>query len=506
MALDLHGFEPKENDFGGLYQAANSLEKRGLRQDQLNLQREGKRNAAGTFLNNYLDKKDFLTGTNYDPEIVRQLQETIQEGAKLAASGADTPTIMMALGPKVNRLNEYATKAKLIDQSIKDSVGKLKAYKGYNPDTLSDEAKKLAFYDGKGQLKDITTIDPNQDWITEVVKLHPEKVTSAAGLDDFVSKTPMSEYSREVQTMFGGRKRNVKYDAKAPFYMDIARDEKGGIQTDLNGNPVGLDVHGETIKDDRGQTMVNPETGEPYKVMAKASYNAIMQHNPDIADYVRGQVNQHFKQLGVDKIPEEGTSQWDLMARSVLRDELKTRDKSFFKTQDRETKTAPVTRIELGYPAYAPKSSSASSSETQIRDVYGEISGKIKSSGKQLPLGLGVGIEMNQLSATAQTKVLEHANKLIGSGMTQSDIMLVQTPEGVINMVDPVEGKVIAPIDFGDINMSAQPGIKEKRKVIEQANKTYEHNGKKFTHDQVEKAAQASGMSVEDYIKKAGLK
>jgi hypothetical protein len=358
MALDLRGFVTEEQTFPGLYKATDTLERRGYRQDQLNLQREGKKNAAGNFLNNYLDQKDFLTGTNYDPELVRQLQETMQEGAKLASQGADTPTIMMALGPKVKRLHEYSTKAKLIDKTIKDSASKLKMYKGYNTEALTDEAKRLAFYDEKGKLKDISTIDPDQDWLTETVRLHPEKVTSGAGFDDFVAKTPMAESSKEVQTMFGGVKKNVKYDARTPFWMDIAKDEKGEVTTDVNGNPIGLDVMGTTLTGDDGKAMINPETNKPYKVVDQNVFSAIMQHNPDVADYVRGQVNQNFRDIGAEKIPEEGSPQWEMMARSVVYDELKTRDKSFFKTRDTETKSAPVTKIELGYPAYAPKSGS----------------------------------------------------------------------------------------------------------------------------------------------------
>lgn len=502
--LDLHGYEPKENDFGGLYRAADTLEKNKYRQDQLAAQREGKRNAAGTFLNNYLDKKDFLTGTNYDPEIIRQLQETMQEGAKLASQGADTPTIMMALGPKVNKLNEYATKAKLIDQSIKESVSKLKSYKGYNSDALSDQAKKMAFYDDNGKLKDISTVDPSQDWITETVKTHPELVTSSAGLDDFVSKTPMHEYSKEVQTMYGGKKNNVKYEAKAPFWSDISRDEKGNVAVDISGNPIGLEVVGETVKDDKGKPMINPETNEPYKVLEKNRFNAIMQHNPDIADYIRGQVNTHFKQIGADKIPDEGSPQWDIMARSILRDELQTRDKSYFKLADKETKTAPVTRIELGYSPYK-QGSGAGSGESQIRDIYKEVNEKT-SGGADLPFGLGKGIKLNSLSATAQKLIIEYANKLTGTGVTQSDLALVKTNDGTINIVNPEDGTVIAPIDFGDVNLPAQPGVKEKRAVINETNKMYNYNGHKYSHAEIEKAAANVNMGIDEYLKKYGIK
>lgn len=366
--LNLEGFVTPEQPFSGLYKAGDTLERRKYRDAQLAEQKQGKRNAATTFLTSYLDKKDYLSGTNYDPKIVQDLQSAMNEGAKLAASGADTPTIMMALGPAVNKINEYSTKAKLIDQQIKGASTKLKQFKGYDTEALSDEARKLAFYDDKGQLKDISQVDPNQDWISEVTRLHPEKVTTGAGFDDFTAKTPMAETSKELQTMYAGKKRNVKYDAKAPFWMDVAKDDKGETALDVSGNPIGMDVMGSHLTDDKGQPMINPETKQPYKVVDKNVFNAIMQHNPDVADYVRGQVNTHFKQLGAKEIPSEGSPQWDMMARNIVYDELKTRDKSSFKTRDNQSTSAPVTRIELGYPAYGKGGSAQGNTAIQANE------------------------------------------------------------------------------------------------------------------------------------------
>lgn len=465
MALQLGGFVTEPRNYSFFDKAANTLERRQLKADQA--QREGiaKRNAAGAFLDSYLDKKQFLTGTNYDPQIVKGLQEAIQQGAALAAQGADTPTIMMALGPKVGQLNEYSTKAKLIDKQIKDSVTKLKAYKGYNTEALEELAKKTAFYDADGKLKDISLVDPNADFITETVSLYPEKVTTGAGLDDFVNRTPMSDVSRETQTMYMGKKRNVRYDAKVPFWMDLAVDEKGNPVQDLSGNPVGLDVVSDVLTGDDGKPLVNPETKTPYKVMEKGRFNAIMQHNPDIADYIKGQVNQHFKDLGADKIPAPGTAQYDMMARAIAYDEFKTRDRSSFKTRENETKSAPATRIELGYPAYAPRggSGSSSSGETGLRDVYGEVK---ESANKAKP---GMGFPLNGLSASAQKVIIEYANKLTDDDLTQSDIYIKKGSNGVINIVRNSDNKVIAPIDFEDINLPVQPGIKEKRAVLQQS-------------------------------------
>lgn len=348
MAVDVSGFVNKPPEFGGLYKLSETLEKRKLQDQQLAQQREGKQLATTKFLTDYLDPKDRLTGTNYDPEIVKQLQETLQEGAALSAKGASTADIMMALGPKVNKINEYSTKAKLINQQIKQSTDRLKGYGGYNLGALEDEAKKMAFYDADGKLKDITTVDPNTDWVTKATQDRPELVTTGAGLDEFVKKTPSATYSRNAQTAYAGRTRNVKYEATHPFWEDLATDDKGQIATDAVGNPIGLDIVGTTMVGDDGKPMINPETNKPYRVMDKGNFNAIMQHNPDVADYIRGQVNSHFKKAGADKIPVEGSPQWEMMARSILRDELKTRSKSSFKTIDQQKETGAAVKVEIG--------------------------------------------------------------------------------------------------------------------------------------------------------------
>lgn len=347
MAIDVSGFEVKPQEFGGLYQAAETLERRKLRDAQLAQQKEGRQLATTKFLSDYLDPKERLTGTNYDPEIVGQLQTALQEGAQLASKGASTSDIIMALGPKVNKINEYSTKAKLISQQIKQSADRLKGYGGYNIAALEEEAKKMAFLDDKGQLKDISTVDPSTVWVTKAAKERPELVTTGAGLDQFVTKTPSATYSRTAQTAYAGRTKNVKYEATHPFWEDLSRDDKGAIVTDPSGNPIGLDVVGGIINDDQGNPMINPEDNKPYRGMDKAHFSAIMNHNPDIADYIRGQINVHFKQAGAKELPREGSPQWLAMGQHILGDELKTRSKSSFKTIDKQSETGARVKVEI---------------------------------------------------------------------------------------------------------------------------------------------------------------
>lgn len=347
MALNLEGFVTKAQEFDDLARAAQTLERRNIRKAEMQQQQEGKKAASTKFIADYLDPKQRLTGTPYDPEIVTGLNTILSEASDLISKGAPLSDVMIAMGPKVGRINEYSTKAKLIQNNIKQSADRLKGYGGYNLAALEDEAKKMAYFNADGSMKDISMIDPNMDWITQATQERPELVTSGAGLDEFVKKTPQATYSRSIQTTKAGRARTVKYDTTHPFWEDLQMDDQGQIMTDDAGNPLGLDVVGTTLMGDDNKPIINPNTNQPYKVMDRGHFNAIMQHNPDIADYIRGQVSKQFKETGAEKIPPEGSPQWEMMARAVLRDELKTRSKSSFKTIDQEKVSSLGTKIEI---------------------------------------------------------------------------------------------------------------------------------------------------------------
>lgn len=348
MPQDVSGFVIPTQHFEGLYKLGDTLERRHLKEEQLKAQTDARKQASTTFLTNYLDKKDYLSGTNYDPLIVKLLQDAVQQGAALASKGADAPSIVMALGPLVNKISQYSTSAKLINQQIKDSVAKLKNYHGYNLDALQDEARNMAFNEvdpttGKViGLKDPTKLDPDTDWVTQAIKEKPEAVTTAAGLGEYVNQVPMSDYSRTVGTTYAGRSRQVKYEARHPYYMGLAEDDKGKMQLDAAGNPKGLDVLSTMEKD--------PLTNSAYRVMDKQAFSNVMKHNPGIADYIRGQVRTDFNQIRKpdQKMPMEGSPEWDTMARHILYNELQSRNKSHFKVSDVPHENAMRAKAEIG--------------------------------------------------------------------------------------------------------------------------------------------------------------
>ena len=102
----------------------------------------------------------------------------------------------------------------------------------------------------------------------------------------------------------------------------------------------------------------------------------------------------------------------------------------------------------------------------QIRDVYNELQNKQVEGEKIFGSGYK-GIPLNELSPTAQGIVIEYANKLTNDDLTQSDIFVKKDSGGKFNIVKSPSGEIIAPMDFTDINIKAQPGVKEKREVVE---------------------------------------
>lgn len=298
MPLDLSGFKREPNNWAGLYHVADQLEKRKARQDQLDLQKQSKRAAAGSFLQDYLNPKDMLSGTAYDPMIIQGLQAAQQQGAQLAAAGADAPTLMMALGPMVNKLSMYSTNAKTINKQVDDQIKLMResGFTGYDYGALKDLALKKAFYKNSehGQeLVDPSEIDANANYIQKAIEDHPEQVTTAAGLDLFAKNSPMNKVLSDRQKFTGqGELDRSKVHLIGQNWLTPERDKTGRI-TELvpkhdiateNGQPL---FH--EFKDERGNTK-----REQVRLLSEDVFDDMMQRRPDIADYIKGVVKQHL--------------------------------------------------------------------------------------------------------------------------------------------------------------------------------------------------------------------
>lgn len=285
----------------------------------------------------------------------------------------------------------------------------------------------------------------------------------------------------ETSVYKGSPDRYTKYTAKIPAWKkpnyDPANLKSGFMQ---GGQEPQLQFKSSTLPSEA----LPSSNGKPFEMMDKDVYDNIPRKE-------KVELIASTKKKFGDKYNSFNQTEKEYAQRNVLLDMAKTYDQTNFHPTDVHSPSASLLKF------YAGGSGSGSSKpDAEIRDIYKEVSGKVSESGT----------EMNILSAGAQKTILEYANKLTGEGMTQGDVKLQKAPDGTINMVKTEDGKVIAPIDFGDLNIPTQPGVKQKTSVVNQLNKEYDYQGKKYTHSQIEKAAAQSNMSIDEYIKKVGFK
>lgn len=311
-------------EWGGLYKMTDSMERRNLRQDQLAAQQAGKKGAAGTFLANYLDPKDYLSGTAYDPMIIQGLQEAMQSGAKLAAAGADTPTLMMALGPAVNRITKYSTSAKTINKQVDDFINNMKADKqeGYNWAALKEEALRNAFYktDESGKLVlDPDKADPSVNWVMKAIQDNPDKVTTPEAFDLYAKNAQMTKSLQDVTDTdkFGNPTRS-KLNLTAQNYLKPVI-EKGRVKEFVPYYDEATEA-GEklmhTFTDEKGQ-----KVKAPVRLLDEQLFESL---RPGQLDYIRGQVKSKLKEYE-DMTGEQiniNSPKAKLVARALAYDEL----------------------------------------------------------------------------------------------------------------------------------------------------------------------------------------
>lgn len=325
MAIDVRGLTNQYPEWAGLYKMADSLNEKSLRQQTLAAQSANKRGAAGAFLQNYLDPKDFMSGTAYDPMILQGLQEAMQQGARLAASGADSPTLMMALGPMVNRLTTYSTNAKNINKQVDDAIANMKADKqeGYDWAALKRESLQNAFFkqDESGKMVlDPTKADPSIDWVQKAIEDSPEKVTTPEAFDLYAKNAQVNKSLNDIMTMTPmGKTHRTKAHLTAQNYLTPEFNPDETIKDFVpyhdmateSGNPL---YH--VFDDGKGG-----KTKAQVRLLDEKLFDSL---RPGQINYIRGQVKQHIKEYedaSGEKISMDSPKA-KLIARALAYDEL----------------------------------------------------------------------------------------------------------------------------------------------------------------------------------------
>lgn len=317
----------------GLTALSNKMWMRGMQTQRLQIAKEGKREQAGGFLRQYLDPKEYLTGSAYDPVINANLQQAMQQGASMASQGADIPQLLTALGPMMQRITDYSAKVKAVNKQADDTIKMMKdsGHLGYDYGKLKDEAMKAAFHnrdpktgEDKG-LRDIKDVDPSQNYVMSALQNRPDLVTTDEGVNDFVKNYQKVKNSTDATTYTptGSKTRN-KVSMVGQGYL-VPEVDKDGVLTGM--------VPNYEHATDGGQPIQHEFTGEegqkvkaPVRLLDEGLFNTATAQK-GVGDWLRGQVMQHLKEYQdkTGKPIEMDSVQAHQVGRAIMYDELKRR-------------------------------------------------------------------------------------------------------------------------------------------------------------------------------------
>jgi hypothetical protein len=333
---------PGPLNFSGFSQAISiAQQNKMLRQReafQAQQREENRRQQTGEFMERMLNDKNYLSGTDEDPEIQRQLGQIQTKAYSMAQSGSHVPDIMNGISGDLSNLNQYRAKSKFIGNEIDQSVARMKNNKGIDSERLAMEAKKQAFYDidpktGAGTLKDVSKIDPTTDWTKEALDAHPD-IANFKGLDDYIKGLPQQQGSENITTQLTpkGKPQVNQFDVKRPYYMDWDKNDDGTPKTDNQGVPTGMVPKFQNIHGD-----ADPVTGQAPVIgrgVTDEVYNQILGDNPEVAYALRAQ--QQKDMPGVDYRDPKA----QLYMKQHLYDELQSRNNTYYKKVEK-TGTSP---------------------------------------------------------------------------------------------------------------------------------------------------------------------
>lgn len=246
----------------------------------------------------------------------------------------------------------------------------------------------------------------------------------------------------------GNRTNYTKFSAKIPPWKQPnfnPEDVQGGFLT--KGEPK-LNFKSEILPSDA----MPSSKGHPFEMI-----------NKDVFDQLGGKEKLELiaatrrKFLNYDNLND---TEKEYAQRHTYLQAAKSLDQLDFHPTEIKTPSASMLKLQMGIGG------SGASNNTEIKDAYSEIHSKVYDAERKtnkLPL--------NELTAGTQGIVLSYANKLTGGDLTQEDIYVAPAQNGQLSIFRTEDNRLIAPIDFGTINVPAQTNAKSKQKVIEQANK-----------------------------------
>lgn len=474
MALDLRGFTYEPNNFQGLYRISDEMRRNKLQEDELDKEQEAQKSANAKYFGNLLNKKDYLTGTNYDPATNKLLNEAFDQAMQLSSKGASIDQILMATQPLMGKVNDYMSKAKMYSDQKKQVLDHFKEAGGYDLGKINDLLDKYTFFDDKGNL-DVDNADPSlKNAIQKIDENNLADVATSAGINKWADKFPKEEREDNITTTdkFGNKKIS-KLNVKASSWEMPEYDQSGNvtfvpkyeIATD-NKQPI---VHAFTNAD--GTT-----TQSTVRLLDRNVFQNLISSDQSAADYIKGNLRNviksgEFKDDNGNLI-SINSPKADMIARAFAYDYLKGRTGGVVSQASQQITSPYQIKLNLGIPIN--KQSGSGNGEITINDVYNTIDQMATERAGQNQY-----LRVNALPAEAQGLVIDFAKKLTGDNLIgQGDIEIYKHDGNIgIYYANGVnKNRLIGNLTQTGTNLKVQPSVKEKREVIEKGNKDSKKN------------------------------
>lgn len=443
MALDVQDFIIPEQQYGGLYKVADTLGRERQRKDDAAKLGAAKKASMATFLNSYIDPKDYFTGTVHDPHISDRMNEILTKGAELAQQdGVDANMLTVALSPMVTRLGKESQNLKELERQRKEAEGILKTRKGIDADKFNQAFKKNAYYNPDGSLKDIASIDPTHNYIDDA--LNSGDVYTSDAVDEFVSKSGKSTTVDKVKvTDARGGSRMTNAEMTAPSFMVQDKDANGRHLGFVPKYEIATDGDKEILHDFLG------DKGEKIKAPVRMLTDDVFETLPkESMAYLRQETKKYADQHNIPLSSQQALN----FAKALGYDVLKNTGKQYSTFKEiQEQKAAPAPRTSITV------NTGNSGGNVPTVDVFQEI---LDATSGDNRVQRGMGYATSGLQSGTQKIIIDLLKTVTGNDkLSQADFYVKQDASGNVFAIDATTDKVISPLNAQDINSIANRNL-----------------------------------------------
>lgn len=345
---------------------ANQLYERGERR-RLQEEREQKeqlqrQDALTKYVGDQFDDPNFLTGTSYDPVINNKLAESKQKYADILRKNPMTsmPELQFMMSKDLASVSNMAATIKNVRTSVEAQTQEFDKLKGIDGKAVRMLALNNFLYKtdpktGKKTLKDVTELDPNKNYVAEVMEQHPEVyLNENEAWGEALKNTPTIGVGNTVATAHAGVRRKTKYAGKIYPFQQVLTDEKGQEIADASGRAQ-YGLRSQVAKIDGKPIVLD---GKPLQIMDDDVYSSFVSNPAINASLLKGLKNFNAEQTKNGKpVIRNGTPEAELIKNHLLHERLKDERAPDFKHEDITTEASFLEKQQAGIPLRVTMSS-----------------------------------------------------------------------------------------------------------------------------------------------------